>query len=130
VRLVVDLSLRLPKKLQIFDKKQKTIVLNALKNEEQENVLYYKLGNEQSLVNNVLKACFELQLQSILIEGGTKLLQSFIDEHCWDEARIIENSQLIIENGLSAPQLSNHEVTGFENIFTDSITYYKNLSPS
>lgn len=127
VRLVVDLNLRLPNDLQIFDKKQKTIIFNLVKYEEQENLLYYKLDKHISFVSSLLEACYELQLQSVLIEGGTKLLQSFIEEKLWDEARVIENSQLIIDNGLNAPVLSNYCLTASENILTDVISYYKNI---
>ncbi len=126
VRLVVDMNLRLPNDLQIFDNKQKTVILNSFKHEEQENVLYYKLNENVSFVASLLKDCYEFKIQSILIEGGTKLLQSFIDEKLWDEARVIENSQLIIDNGLNAPVLSNHHLTASENISTDVISYYKN----
>lgn len=33
------------------------------------------------------------------------MLQSFIDEGAWDEARVITNSALVIEGGLPAPVL-------------------------
>lgn len=126
VRLVVDMRLRLPLTLQIFDKNQRTIIFNIIKHKDHGNVLYYKIAKEVSIVISLLKACYELQIQSILIEGGTKLLQSFIDEKLWDEARVIENSQLIIDDGLNAPVLSNHHITASENILADVITYYKN----
>ena len=57
----------------------------------------------------------------MLVEGGAQLLQSFIDEGIWDEARIITNEQLTIGNGLSAPQLKNHQLDQHENISTDTI---------
>lgn len=130
VRLAVDLNLRLPNDLQIFDKKQKTIIFNLIRHQEQENLLYYKLDEDMSFVRSLLKACYQLQIQSILIEGGTKLLQSFIEEKLWDEARVIENSQLIIDTGVNAPVLSNHHLIASENISTDVITFYKNGSHS
>lgn len=126
VRLIVDMHLRLPHHLQVFDKKQKTIIFNAIKTEDHESLLYYKLENNASFVHYLLEACYKLRLQSILIEGGTKLLQSFVDEQVWDEARVIENNQLVIENGLHAPELKNQYLTGTENISTDTVSYYQN----
>lgn len=126
IRLVVDLNERLPLTLQIFDKKQKTVIFNTLKHEDQGNVLYYKIEKEASVVSSILKACYVLQIQSILVEGGARLLQSFTDENVWDEARVIESSERIIDNGINAPILSNHQITSCESIFTDVITYYKN----
>lgn len=125
VRLIVDLNLRLPNDLRIFDKKQKTIIFNSIKQEDHESLLYYKLDKQGALASSLIKACYQLQLTSILIEGGTKLLQSFITEQLWDEARVIENSQLIIDLGLNTPVLSNHRLIASENISTDLITYYK-----
>lgn len=130
LRLVVDMNLRLPNDLQIFDKKQKTIIFNSVKDGEQENLLYYKLDNSLSFTSSLMKACYDLQIQSILIEGGTKLLLSFIKEQLWDEARVIENSQLVIDNGLQAPALSNQYLIETENISTDVVSYYINADRS
>lgn len=129
VRLVVDMNLRLPSTLQIFDKKQRTIVFNGMKNEEQQNLVFYKIEKEPSMVKCILKACYDLGLQSLIIEGGNKLAESFINEHAWDEARVIENSEMIIDNGLRAPVLSNQKFCSSENILNDNISYYKNLVP-
>jgi diaminohydroxyphosphoribosylaminopyrimidine deaminase / 5-amino-6-(5-phosphoribosylamino)uracil reductase len=54
------------------------------------------------------------------------LAESFINEHAWDEARVIESSKLIIGNGLQAPLLSNHKLVSSETIATDIVSYYKN----
>ena len=45
------------------------------------------------------------QIQSVLIEGGTKTLQTFIDANLWDEANVFigENS---FKNGIKAPSFS------------------------
>ena len=36
-----------------------------------------------------LQACYQQKIQSVIVEGGARLLQSFIDEGIWDEARVI-----------------------------------------
>ncbi len=126
VRLVVDMNLRLPLTLQIFDRRQKTIIFNTVKNEEHENLVYCKIEKEPSFITALLMACFDLNIQSILIEGGNRLTQSFINENAWDEARVIENSELIIDNGLRAPLLSNHKLISSEAISSDIISYYSN----
>lgn len=126
VRLVLDMNLRLKNGLQIYDNKQKTIIFNAVRHEDRESVLYYKLDKETPLINNVLEACYKLRLQSLLAEGGAKLLQSFINEQLWDEARVIENSQLVIADGLNAPELSHHSLIASQNISADIISFYQN----
>jgi diaminohydroxyphosphoribosylaminopyrimidine deaminase/5-amino-6-(5-phosphoribosylamino)uracil reductase len=67
-----------------------------------------------------------LNIQSIIIEGGNKLAESFINEHAWDEARVIENTTMIIDNGLRAPALSNQVYVASRDVATDNISFYKN----
>ena len=51
----------------------------------------------ENTISSLLSALYKLNIQSVLVEGGTTLLQSFIDQNCWDEARVITNEELIIE---------------------------------
>ncbi len=124
VRLVVDLHLRLPHHLQIFDGKQKTVILNGVKNEETLEVTYHKIDTSLPLAKAIAAACHQLKIQSVLVEGGAQLLQAFIDEKIWDEARIIHNPALVIEQGLPAPQLLHHRLIRQEKISTDILSYY------
>ena len=43
-------------------------------------------------------------IQSLIVEGGAKTLQSFLDKDLWDEIRI-ETSPITVSNGTHAPQL-------------------------
>jgi diaminohydroxyphosphoribosylaminopyrimidine deaminase/5-amino-6-(5-phosphoribosylamino)uracil reductase len=126
IRLVVDMNLTLSSSLKLFDKKQKTIVFNTIKHEEDEMLSYYQVTADVNLVHQVLNACKQMNIQSILVEGGAKLLQSFISDGSWDEARVITNSELNVEQGLAAPILSNATQTAEEKILTDTITYFSN----
>jgi diaminohydroxyphosphoribosylaminopyrimidine deaminase/5-amino-6-(5-phosphoribosylamino)uracil reductase len=103
LRIVLDLNLRLPASLSLFNEEAATIVFNLQKHTLPRNissdkiergVYYYKLGDEVGPISQILKALHELQIQSILVEGGAKLLQSFIYAGCWDEAKIITNEVL------------------------------------
>ena len=128
-RLVVDMELKLPHSLNIFNDNQKTIVFNTIKHEENGNLNYYQVTKDVNLVHQIVNALYQMKIQSVIVEGGAKLLQSFIDEGVWDEARVIKNEKLIINNGLAAPELpvqaSNQEL----KILTDSInTYFKEVN--
>jgi diaminohydroxyphosphoribosylaminopyrimidine deaminase/5-amino-6-(5-phosphoribosylamino)uracil reductase len=126
VRLVVDVNLRLPRCLKVFDKQQRTIVFNSLKHEEENNLTFYKISHASSLITEIISACYKLNIQSVLIEGGSKLAQSFVNENLWDEARIIENTQLIIADGLPAPVLSNQHLIHTQTVSTDVVSFYVN----
>jgi diaminohydroxyphosphoribosylaminopyrimidine deaminase / 5-amino-6-(5-phosphoribosylamino)uracil reductase len=126
VRLIVDMQLRLSPSLKIFNQQQPTIIFNALRHDENGKVMYYQVTEDVSILYQILNASYQSNIQSIIVEGGAKLLQSFIDEWLWDEGRIITNEIFYIENGLSAPQLSNYYFSHSENIFSDRINYYFN----
>ncbi len=127
LRIVLDLNLRLPHTLNLF-KDFKTIVFNRYKNEEKENIRYYQIKDTEYLPKQLLNALFELEIQSVIVEGGARLLQSFIDADLWNEARIITNNELEIPEGIAAPTLSTGAITKEKKIFSDTITYYHNHS--
>ncbi len=123
VRLIVDMNLRLPSHLKIFNKETNTIIFNKQKHEEDGNLIYYKIP-EDNFITQILSSLCKLHMQSVLIEGGAKLLQAFIDEGLWDEARVIRNENLIINNGINAPGLKNAILQKQEKHFTDTINYF------
>ncbi len=153
IRLVIDKELKLPRSLQLFDRKVRTIVFNTLRHDEEGNLLYYRLaaggnrpagedrlaeggnqlaagGNEPAAADNLVHqlaiALYELKIQSVLVEGGARLLQSFIDADYWDEARVITNADLEIPGGLAAPVLKNARLVSRKTLLSDAIRYYKN----
>ncbi len=125
VRLVIDMDLKLPPSLVVFDQEAKTIVFNEIKQEQNENITFCKL-NSDNIVPQILKALYESKIQSVIIEGGAKTLQSFIDNNLWDEARVITNSKLEIDNGINAPDLKGEQLSFEEKIQNDTIKYYIN----
>jgi diaminohydroxyphosphoribosylaminopyrimidine deaminase/5-amino-6-(5-phosphoribosylamino)uracil reductase len=126
VRLVIDMNLRLPSTLQLFNRQVKTIVFNGLQHEEQENLLYYQVTRDVNLVHQVVHALYQLKMQSVLVEGGGRLLQSFIDEGLWDEIRVITNKEMMADTGLPAPQLQSGRLQKQESFFSDTIDYFVN----
>ena len=123
IRLVIDKHLQLDQSLQLFNQEQRTIVFNFLKNEVDGNVQYIQLHSNEDVVTQILAACYEQNIQSIIIEGGAKLLQSFIDKQLWDVARVITNQDLMVNEGLNAPSFLG-ELIREEKIFSDSIQYF------
>ena len=141
VRIVVDLNLRLPKKLKLFTSGQPTIVFNlhqhnlpfermAVNELHDMGVGYYQVTEDVSLVHQVMNALHRMNINSVMVEGGTRMLQSFIDEGAWDEARIISNEELVLGSGLPAPVLKNCILERSEKIFSDTIRTYKNTNGS
>ena len=137
VRLVVDMDLKLPVALKMFtDEKSYTIIFNSRQHELDEmafrngskGVGFYQVTRDVSLVQQVVHALYQLKILSVLVEGGARLLQSFIDEDLWDEARVITNSGLQVPDGLQAPSLYNHQLIEEHTIMSDQIHYFANNS--
>jgi diaminohydroxyphosphoribosylaminopyrimidine deaminase/5-amino-6-(5-phosphoribosylamino)uracil reductase len=66
-----------------------------------------------------------LQIQSVLVEGGAKLLQSFIDEGLWDEIRVIENTAMNIEKGIPAPIFNSGSLVDTLHLEKDVVRFYR-----
>lgn len=136
VRLVIDMELKLPPSLKIFNTATRTIIFNCMKHEEQQNLSYYQVKDDVSLVHEVMNALYQLNIQSVIVEGGTKLLQSFIDEGIWDEARVITNRQPFgfgsgpIDNGLDSPVLKNTLKISEGVLENDTIEIYSQMKQS
>jgi diaminohydroxyphosphoribosylaminopyrimidine deaminase/5-amino-6-(5-phosphoribosylamino)uracil reductase len=126
VRLVVDRELKLPPTLKLFNKKQRTVIFNTLKHEERDSLLYYQVTEDVNLIHQIINALYQMKIQSVLVEGGARLLQSFIDEGMWDEIRRIKNEELKINNGLAAPELLFNTAKSEMKILNDSIKIYQN----
>lgn len=130
VRLVLDRQLQLPSSLNIFNAEATTIVLNELKQTNEGMLQYEQLSGNGSVVQQVLQALYQRKLNSVLVEGGAELLQHFINEGLWDEARIITNEALFVEAGVKAPQLQNEIQTNEQQLGSDAIRWYVNKYPN
>ena len=109
IRVLIDRELSLSKNLHVFDNSQKTICYNSLKDEIIENNIFVRTPLNTSIEPFILEDLYQRKIQSIIIEGGTILLQSFINLGLWDEAFILK-SEIILEQGINAPKIKRKEV--------------------
>jgi len=128
LRLIIDKELRLPASLQIFDGNARTIVFNYIKQEETTNLLYYQCSKDRSLIQQVCDALYSLNIQSVLVEGGTSLLQSFINENLFDEIRIITNTSMQTDGGIPAPLTGRLLLQDAMQLQSDNIQFFNPVS--
>jgi len=136
IRLLLDMELKLSSALRVFDDKAPTVIFNLLRhtagNVEAGRIpagnWYYQINDRETLVQESPDALYVLGIQSVLIEGGAKTLQSFINANAWDEARVIINEQLNIPSGIKAPQLFDGRQVKSEYFLTDRVDYFVNAS--
>ena len=110
IRLVIDKDLTLPKELCLFDGKVRTIIFTQKAPAEHHPLVeYIRLDFTQNILPQIMEVLYNLKIQSLLVEGGSILLQSFIDEGLWDEA-YIETSPIYLNEGIRAPKIDeNHK---------------------
>ncbi|MEP1034542.1 bifunctional diaminohydroxyphosphoribosylaminopyrimidine deaminase/5-amino-6-(5-phosphoribosylamino)uracil reductase RibD [Ekhidna sp.] len=122
IRILLDSNLEVKKSSNLFNADATTYVLNSLKEERQKNIEWVKtdMNNPWS----VLRQLHENKIQSVIIEGGSQVLNSFINEDCWDEARVFI-SENTFEKGISAP-IIEAPIEKEESVFNDQLITYKN----
>ena len=57
-----------------------------------------------------LESLYAHQIQSLIVEGGAKTLQSFLDKGLWDELRVETNLGMTVGDGTRAPQIPEEAV--------------------
>ncbi|UAB76791.1 bifunctional diaminohydroxyphosphoribosylaminopyrimidine deaminase/5-amino-6-(5-phosphoribosylamino)uracil reductase RibD [Mesoflavibacter sp. SCSIO 43206] len=75
-------------------------------------------------VKAICDQLFKSEINSVIIEGGAKTLQLFIDENLWDEARVFKG-KTIFKSGVKAPKF-NGQLIEKSHILEDTLSIYKN----
>jgi len=104
LRIVLDMNLRLPNDIHLFDKTVPTLVFNTVKNEVSKNLELVKIDAKEDLMDQILDILYYREIQSIIIEGGAQLINTFIYQNLWDEARIFTGDKEF-KKGLKAPEI-------------------------
>ena len=124
VRILIDFDLKVPQDFKIYNDEAPTLVFNQEKEADEGNIKFIKISKENFL-EELMQKLFENQIQSVLIEGGSRTLQTFINANLWDETIIIKNENLILENGTKAPNFEGNLTE--EKIFRDNkVSFYRN----
>ena len=122
IRIVLDRKLQTPKNFKLFDDKATTYIMNTEREEEAGSNRWIKLSTMTP--GAILEKLHELRIQSVIIEGGSAVLNSFIADDCWDEARVFQSEQLF-GKGLKAPKLEETFI-GKSSVRDDQLFTYRN----
>ncbi|MDF1673689.1 MAG: bifunctional diaminohydroxyphosphoribosylaminopyrimidine deaminase/5-amino-6-(5-phosphoribosylamino)uracil reductase RibD [Vicingaceae bacterium] len=124
LRIVLDLNLRLPQHLNIFDGSTPTLVYNFIKSEQNDNLEFIKIDKVENLLSQILTDLHNRNILSIVIEGGAQLLQTFIDQNLWDEAKVFIGEKEF-KSGLKAPRFDKTPINSLQ-FDTDILNTYLN----
>ena len=77
---------------------------------------------DRNPAKQICEILWEEQILSVLIEGGARTLNTFIDAGLWDEARIFTGTGIFRE-GLEAPKIQGTIISQW-SIGTDELKIY------
>ena len=109
-RIIIDPNLRVPRDMPLFTDGKPTIVINKTLDSNEANVKFISCNFSENSAANILSILHNEDIQSVIIEGGTKTLQSFIDANLWDEAFVYKGFTTI-GRGVIGPQISSRAKT-------------------
>ncbi|MFI1745871.1 bifunctional diaminohydroxyphosphoribosylaminopyrimidine deaminase/5-amino-6-(5-phosphoribosylamino)uracil reductase RibD [Thalassobellus sediminis] len=112
-RIVIDKEKKLSEAYSVFNNEAETITISK------NNIDFSK-----DIAQQICDVLFEKNINSVIIEGGAKTLQTFINKDLWDEARIFTGSSKF-NKGIKAPKFSGQLISE-EKILTDSLKTYTN----
>lgn len=105
IRIVLGRKLKIGPQHHVMDGSVKTIVLTAqMPINPHHGVIYETIDYKANLAAQICAILYRHEIISVIIEGGSKTLQSFIDSQLWDEARILIGKSRF-EEGLEAPKI-------------------------
>jgi diaminohydroxyphosphoribosylaminopyrimidine deaminase/5-amino-6-(5-phosphoribosylamino)uracil reductase len=127
VRIVIDRKLRLPGSLNLFDNSVETLVINEKTDVTEGKTRFIKLDFANNVIPSLLKYLYNEGIQSVLVEGGCKLITSFLKENLWDEARVF-TGQKQFGTGITAPVIEKIIPEKYP-VREDLLYLYRNINP-
>lgn len=108
LRLVIDREGRLPATLKLFDGSLPTVCFAAADARVSvgKNIEQVMLDFSKDIVPQILEYLHARGVNSLLVEGGARLVESFIAAGAWDVARVETNHSIVLREGVQAPLLS------------------------
>ena len=126
LRVVVDKELTLPLSLNLLQDNKPTLIFTEKeKSSNEESLKYISIDFSTSILPQMMRVLYRQKKESLLVEGGAQLLQSFIDADLWDEI-YIEKCTCKLGDGVKAPIIENRIATNFtiEKHFGIHIEHY------
>jgi diaminohydroxyphosphoribosylaminopyrimidine deaminase/5-amino-6-(5-phosphoribosylamino)uracil reductase len=124
VRVAIDRNGRIPSTAYILDGSCPTIIYTENSEMKCSENLQYVVVNFDNLLDEILTDLWNRKIQSIIVEGGLRLLNTFIEQQLWDEARVLIGNKMF-GKGLNAPTLHTPPTTT-KQVDDDFVCLYYN----
>ncbi|WP_062060529.1 bifunctional diaminohydroxyphosphoribosylaminopyrimidine deaminase/5-amino-6-(5-phosphoribosylamino)uracil reductase RibD [Aquimarina longa] len=126
IRIIIDKSGKILQNSAILDQTVKTIVITSKKHKPVNNdfLIYKDIDSWSNSTEEICNLLYKYNIQSVIIEGGTHTIQSFINNNLWDEARIFKGTSMF-KSGIKAPIYKGAMISK-KTILNDTLTIIKN----
>ncbi|KQC33226.1 riboflavin biosynthesis protein RibD [Nonlabens sp. YIK11] len=94
IRIVLDSRNDLPENLNVFNEDAVTQILRR----------------DSSETESIIQDLYHLNIQSVIVEGGAKTLQQFLEKDLWDEIHQYMGTTIYFKNGLKAPLIPKNVI--------------------
>ncbi len=105
IRIVIDKNLKVPKTHHLLTDQIRTYVFTAEGVKDSKWIHYIQIDFDKSVPEQILNHLFHLNINVLLIEGGSQTLSTFITHGLWDEAWVTINQEMILKKGIPAPKI-------------------------
>lgn len=105
IRIALDRRGVIPENYNILNGKSHTLIFTQNPKPSSHNLEYIYHDFENQTLREILNELYNRGIHSVLVEGGAKILTSFIEAGLWDEANI-EISKQVLNEGVKAPIIS------------------------
>lgn len=124
-RIIIDKENKLSRSLYLFNDEAKSIVLTERLEEHFDQSNKSVILKDWS-VSNIIESLFKEEVFTLIVEGGRKLLDSFIESNLWDEARIFQTPHFL-ETGLKSPNIHG-KLRSKNTFYRDKLVVIDNLT--
>ncbi|HMQ08291.1 MAG TPA: bifunctional diaminohydroxyphosphoribosylaminopyrimidine deaminase/5-amino-6-(5-phosphoribosylamino)uracil reductase RibD [Saprospiraceae bacterium] len=103
IRLILDRRNRIPEEAKVFNDQAPTLHFSSI-NRNFHSTLNQSIHtpDEKDNLPFVLNTCISEGIFSIIVEGGPKIIQSFLHSNLWDQLCMVK-TPVVLGNGLLAP---------------------------
>ncbi len=122
-RIALDRNHSLPQTSHLLDGSVPTLIFTECHRPGKKNLEYIPLDYQTDILPQILATLYQRNLQSLMVEGGKILLESFICSGIWDEI-IIERSDKRLYSGVKAPEISDKISYSEEKHFATTFRHY------
>ena len=104
LRIAIDRTGKIPDAALLKNADGDTLIFTEQTRESHGRTSYTVVDFSTGIIPQILSVLHSRNVQTLLVEGGAQLLNSFISASLWDEARV-ETSATVLGSGVAAPQL-------------------------